>query len=189
MMRTFFVVIDEASWMLKSATSRGFIDKALRTFRKYNGAIILATQSLAEIETSEIMSLLLESTAIKIFLPNRTAVSERGRRPYEMLGLKPREIDIIGSPDFPLQKAYLVSTEYGSRVMTPDLGLFAAALCASTGAADVARARHVLEQYGAEAFCEAWLAACGLAPFPASATTATTPSEVAHSNGRIHANA
>src|SRR5262249_21212853 len=125
-----FVIVDEARWLLASPVALPFIDRALRTFRKYNAAFILATQSLSEVENTEVRSLLLESTAIKIFLPNRAAQGEHVRQLYAQLGLKEKEIEIIAAQETIPQRDYLCVTEYGSRLFRPDLGPIARALCA-----------------------------------------------------------
>jgi type IV secretion system protein TrbE len=183
-----FVVIDEAKWILSSRISLPWVDRALRTFRKYNAAIILATQSLAEIESTEVRSLLLESTAIKIFLPNRMAAGEHVRQLYTHLGLREKEIDIIAAA-VP-QRDYLCTTEYGTRLFRLDLGPTGRALCASTGADSVARARQILAEVGPEHFLDGWLHASGLGPALVAQPKATPPmNELMFSNGKVHANA
>jgi type IV secretion system protein TrbE len=166
-----------------------FIDHALRTFRKYNAAFILATQSLSEVESSQVRSLLLESTAIKIFLPNRAAQDEHMRQLYAQLGLKEKEIEIIAAQETIPQRDYLCITEYGSRLFRPHLGPLARALCASTGANDVAKARALLAQYGPDAFLDAWLHAKGLGPAPeVPAARELMVADITYANGRsIHA--
>jgi len=177
-----FVVIDEARWILASLIAQPWIDKALRTFRKYNAAMILATQSLAEIESTEVRSLLLESTAIKIFLPNRAADGEHVRQLYAQLGLKEKEIETIAN-SVP-QRDYLCTTDLGTRLFRLDLGRIALALCASTGSNDVAKAREALAENGPERFLDTWLWAKNLGPHPSGPTEIITPQNV---NGIIHA--
>jgi type IV secretion system protein VirB4 len=182
-----FVIIDEAKWILSSRISLPWVDRALRTFRKYNAAIILATQSLAEIESTEVRSLLLESTAIKIFLPNRQATGEHVRQLYTHLGLREKEIQIIASAAS--QREYLCTTEYGSRLFRLDLGAIGRALCASTGADSVAKARAILAEVGPEHFLDGWLHACGLGPTPTMQPkpAPTLPiSELIFTNGKVH---
>jgi type IV secretion system protein TrbE len=183
-----FVVIDEAKWLLASPIGLPWIDRALRTFRRANGALVLCTQSLAEIDNSEARTMLLESTAIKTFLPNHAAQGEQVRQLYTELGLNERQIEIIakGVP----QRDYLCVTELGSRLFRFDLGPLARALCASTSSDDVALARRVLAE-GQSGFLDAWLAAKGLgaAPEPRSAWDSMSAAEMIHSNGRVeHAN-
>jgi type IV secretory pathway VirB4 component len=184
-----FVIVDEARWLLASPVALPFIDRALRTFRKYNAAFILATQSLSEVENSQVRSLLLESTAIKIFLPNRAAQGKHVRQLYAQLGLKEKEIEIMAAQETIPQRDYLCTTEYGSRLFRPDLGPIARALCASTGANDVAKARTLLAQYGPDAFLDAWLHAKGLGPAPeVPAARELTAADITYANGRlIHA--
>jgi type IV secretory pathway VirB4 component len=178
-----FVVIDEGKWLLSSPIALPWVDKALRTFRKYNAAIILATQSLAEIESTEVRSLLLESTAVKIFLPNRAAAGEHVRALYQQLGLTEKELEIIATA-IP-QRDYLCSTEYGARLFRLDLGPMAKALCASTGSNAVAQARRMLAGFGPERFLDAWLHLHGLGPAPEAPALPDQLPEILHSNGRV----
>ncbi|MGO9268175.1 MAG: hypothetical protein ACLQBA_25350, partial [Candidatus Binataceae bacterium] len=179
------VLIDEAKPLVASPISLPWIDRALRTFRRANGALILCTQSLAEIDNSEARALLLESTAIKTFLPNHAAQGEQVRQLYTELGLNEKQIELIanGVP----QRDYLCVTELGSRLFRLDLGPLARALCGSTGSDDVALARRVLAAVGQDGFLEAWLAAKGrgTAPEPGSAPDSTRTTVMIHSNGRV----
>jgi type IV secretion system protein VirB4 len=179
-----FVIVDEAKWILSSPVSLPWIDRARRTFRKYNAAIVLATQSLAEIESTEVRSLLLESTAIKTFLPNRAAAGEHVRQLYAQLGLSDKEIEIVAAA-IP-QRDYLCTTEFGTRLFRLDLGPVARALCASTGANDVAKARATLAESGSDAFLTAWLYTKGLGPAPDTTPARVHgPIEITHANGRL----
>jgi type IV secretion/conjugal transfer VirB4 family ATPase len=63
-------VIDEAWMFLKNATIREWITRAERTWRKKNAAMILATQSVAELASSEMLHIVHESCPTKIFLAN-----------------------------------------------------------------------------------------------------------------------
>jgi type IV secretion system protein VirB4 len=178
------VVIDEAKWILSSRVSLPWIDRALRTFRKYNAAIVLATQSLAEIESSEVRSLLLESTAIKTFLPNRAAAGDHVRQLYAQLGLSGKEIEIIAAA-IP-QRDYVCTTEFGTRLFRLDLGPIGRALCASTGSNDVARARAILAESGPDLFLDAWLYIKGLGPAPKTTSPSIhAPIEITQTNGRL----
>jgi type IV secretion system protein VirB4 len=180
-----FVLIDEAKWLLASPISLPWIDRALRTFRRANGALVLCTQSLAEIDNNEARAMLLESTAIKIFLPNHAAQGEQVRKFYTELGLNEKQIEIIaeGVP----QRDYLCVTQSGSRLFSLDLGRIARTLCASTSSDDVALARRVLEESGQDGFLDGWLAAKGLgaASQPRSSRPSISAWGLIHSNGRI----
>jgi type IV secretion system protein VirB4 len=181
-----FVLIDEAKWILASPISLPWIDRALRTFRRANGALILCTQSLAEVDNNEARAMLLESTAIKTFLPNHAAQGEQIRKLYSALGLNERQIEIIanGVP----HRDYLCVTDLGSRLFRLDLGPIARALCASTGSDDVALAHHVLADAGQSGFLDEWLAAKGLGPAPDAHPPPAMPcaTEIIHANGRVN---
>lgn len=63
-------VIDEAWIFLKNKTIRDWITRAEKTWRKKNAAMILATQSVVELATSDMLHIVNESCPTKIFLSN-----------------------------------------------------------------------------------------------------------------------
>jgi type IV secretion/conjugal transfer VirB4 family ATPase len=63
-------VIDEAWMFLKNRTIRDWITRAEKTWRKKNAAMILATQSVVELQASEMLHVVNESCPTKIFLAN-----------------------------------------------------------------------------------------------------------------------
>jgi len=63
-------VIDEAWRFLRDPVIRQYILEALRTWRKKNAAMILATQSSDDLLRSEMLSVVVESCATKMFLAN-----------------------------------------------------------------------------------------------------------------------
>jgi type IV secretion/conjugal transfer VirB4 family ATPase len=65
-----FFVIDEAWRFLRHPTIRQYILEALKTWRKKNAAMILATQSSDDLLRSEMLSVVVESCATKMFLAN-----------------------------------------------------------------------------------------------------------------------
>ena len=71
--RPTFVPIDEAWLFLRHPAWRDKIQDWLKTLRKKNAAVLLATQSIADVKDSPIASTILQSTATKIYLPNSEA--------------------------------------------------------------------------------------------------------------------
>ncbi len=63
-------VIDEAWIFLKNCTIRDWITRAEKTWRKKNAAMILATQSVVELQSSEMLHVVNESCPSKILLAN-----------------------------------------------------------------------------------------------------------------------
>jgi type IV secretion system protein TrbE len=76
--------IDEAWVFLKNPSIRQYITEALKTWRKHNSAMILSTQSLDELKRSELLDVILESCATKIFLANPDMDQELYRRQFHL---------------------------------------------------------------------------------------------------------
>ncbi len=113
-----FIYVDEAWRMLSDEVSADWLYDAIRTFRKRNAGITLATQSLTEIANSPYRDLLLESCPGKIFLPNPEAKGEYVRNAYLRLGLSEREIEIIGEAQ-PRRQYYFHSSQGRRNSLTP----------------------------------------------------------------------
>ena len=169
-----FIFCDEAWRTLNDPVSGDWLYEAIRTFRKRNAGIILATQSLTEIAASAYCNLLLESCPIKVFLPNPDARGEHVRNAYLKLGLSLREIEIIAHAR--PRSHYYFTSPLGKRLFSCDLGPVALALCAATGHPDVKQARELLVRGGD--FLDAWLRTRELGPLAAEpeGTIAATPS-------------
>jgi type IV secretion system protein TrbE len=157
------IFIDETWRLLSDPVSADWFYSALRTLRKRNAGIVMATQSVTEIAASPYCNLLLESCPAKIFLPNPEARGEHVRQAYLKLGLTQRQVEIIARA-IPRSQYYYTSP-LGSRLFNLDLGPTAVALCGSTGLPEVRRARELLAQ--SENFLAAWLAERGLADWAA----------------------
>jgi type IV secretion/conjugal transfer VirB4 family ATPase len=63
-------LMDEAWLFIKNETIRRYIVSAQKTWRKHNAAMILATQSIKELEESGMLQIVSESCPTKIFLAN-----------------------------------------------------------------------------------------------------------------------
>jgi type IV secretion/conjugal transfer VirB4 family ATPase len=62
--------IDEAWTFFRNPRIKSYIVEALKTWRKQNAAMILSTQSLDELRKSDIIDVIIETCATKIFLAN-----------------------------------------------------------------------------------------------------------------------
>ena len=86
-------LLDEAWLFIKNETIRNYVVQAQKTWRKHNAAMILATQSIKELEESGMLAIVAESCPTKIFLAN----PEMNREVYrEAFHLNDTELDIIG---------------------------------------------------------------------------------------------
>jgi len=85
-------LLDEAWLFIKNETIRNYIVSAQKTWRKHNAAMILATQSIKELEESGMLQIVSESCPTKIFLAN----PEMDRELYrEAFHLNDTELDLI----------------------------------------------------------------------------------------------
>jgi type IV secretion/conjugal transfer VirB4 family ATPase len=86
-------LLDEAWLFIKNETIRNYVVQAQKTWRKHKAAMILATQSIKELEESGMLTIVAESCPTKIFLAN----PEMNREVYrEAFHLNDTELDIIG---------------------------------------------------------------------------------------------
>jgi type IV secretion system protein VirB4 len=84
--------MDEAWLFIKNQTIREYVVSAQKTWRKHNAAMILATQSIKELEESGMLDIVAESCPTKIFLAN----PEMNREVYaKAFHLNDTELDII----------------------------------------------------------------------------------------------
>ena len=85
-------LLDEAWLFVKNETIRNYVVQAQKTWRKHNGAMILATQSIKEFEDSGLLPIVTESCPTKIFLAN----PDMDRDVYrEAFHLNDTELDLI----------------------------------------------------------------------------------------------
>jgi type IV secretion system protein TrbE len=99
--------IDEAWVFLENPAIQRYIVQALKTWRKHNAAMILSTQSLDELRRSELLDVLLETAATKIFLANPDMDRELYRKQFHLnetetaliAGLIPKQQFLIKTPE------------------------------------------------------------------------------------------
>jgi type IV secretion system protein VirB4 len=77
-------VMDEAWRFFGNPTTRLYIIEALKTWRKRNAALVLATQSGEDLEDSEILPILVESCPTKLFFANPGMNEEWCRRVFKL---------------------------------------------------------------------------------------------------------
>jgi type IV secretory pathway VirB4 component len=100
-------LIDEAWVFLRNASIQRYVVEALKTWRKHNAAMVLSTQSLDELRRSEILDVVIESCATKIFLANPDMDRELYRTQFHLndneveliAGLIPKRQFLIKTPE------------------------------------------------------------------------------------------
>jgi len=85
-------LLDEAWLFIRNETIRDYVVQAQKTWRKLNGAMVLATQSIKELQESGMLHIVSESCPTKIFLAN----PEMDRDVYRgAFHLNDTELDLI----------------------------------------------------------------------------------------------
>jgi len=158
--RPTLLVIDEAWSLLDDPMFAARIREWLKTLRKKNVAVVFATQSLADITTSNIAPAIIESCPQRILLPNDRAIEPQSRAAYERFGLNDRQIELV-SRATPKRHYYLQSAR-GNRLFELGLGPVALALCGASGAEWVERVDALLAEHGEEQFAGHFLRLAGL---------------------------
>ncbi|HEY1759363.1 MAG TPA: DUF87 domain-containing protein [Bryobacteraceae bacterium] len=90
---TFKVFLMDEAWLfIRNETIRSYVIQAQKTWRKLNAAMVLATQSIKELQESDMLHIVAESCPTKIFLAN----PEMDRDVYrEAFHLNDTELDLI----------------------------------------------------------------------------------------------
>jgi type IV secretion system protein TrbE len=144
--RPTLIIIEEAWIALANRTFSTKLQEWLRTFRKKNAAVVLATQSLSEIATSDYRDILLESCPTKIYLPNNSAKSQQTRELYHKFGLSDRQVDII-SESAP-KRDYYYDSPLGRRLFQFALGPAALAFIGAGTKEDMFEAQRLMAEHG-----------------------------------------
>lgn len=115
-----FIIIDEGWLIMLHETFMTYWIEFLRTIRKNNACVLLATQSLSDIVNSPYVNFINESCFTKVFLPNPAAREANNKKFYEAFGLNERQIEII-SESVRKRHYYVTARDVGHRLI--DLGL------------------------------------------------------------------
>lgn len=102
------VSLDEAWAYLRNDVFRERLRDWLKTLRRMNGIVLLATQNLSDICNSDISDVILEMCPTKILLPNGEAKNPASKVFYDRIGLNSRELDILQG-SIPKQHYYVIS--------------------------------------------------------------------------------
>ncbi len=157
--RPTLIILDEAWIMLTQSLFGAKIEDWLRTLRKKNAAVVLATQSLSEIANSPHRDVILESCPTRLYLPNPEATNAASREMYHRFGLSDRQIDIVAEAT-PKRHYYYVSS-LGRRLFQFALGPAALAFIGAGAKDDVLSARQMIKRHG-ERWSSDWLRQRGL---------------------------
>ncbi|MEW6020266.1 MAG: transporter, partial [Pseudomonadota bacterium] len=133
---------------------RAFAQDGLKTFRKQNALLLLATQSPADVLRSPIAHTLVEQCATQIFLPNPLA---QARDYVDGFGLTERELTLVRDELPPRSGKFLIKQAGLATVAELDLAGLEDDLAVLSGrASSVALMRQLREAIGSRP--DDWLA-------------------------------
>lgn len=150
------IVLDECWVFFENPMFADKIKEWLKTLRKYNTAVLFATQSLDDIAKSPILDTVLSSCLSRIFLPDKLATTESRRELYRAFGLNRQQIQLLAHAQ--PQREYYYDSPMGSRLyhLALDLCPFTLAYV-SVNKGALAKCQRILDRYGAETFNDHWM--------------------------------
>lgn len=153
--RPTLMIVDEGWLALDDADFAGQLREWLKTLRKKNASVVFATQSLSDIDGSDIAPAIIESCPTRLLLPNERAIEPQITAIYRRFGLNDRQIELLSRAT--PKRDYYCQSRRGNRMFELGLGEVALAFAAASSKTDQAAIDRLLTEYGREAFVPAWL--------------------------------
>ena len=147
------LLLEEAWSLLGHPMFAAQVEDWLRTMRKKNGAVVLVTQYLADLERSGI-SAALRGLPTRIFLPNAQAADQINGPVYRDMGLSEQQIQQLASA-VP-KREYFLHSPRGFRRFSLALGPYSLAWLGAADTESVARVKALENSHG-QAWRKAWL--------------------------------
>lgn len=141
------LIVDEAWTAMRDKLFSEKIRGWLKTFRKLNCAVVLATQSIADVVNSTIRDAVFESCPTKILLANPDAKGSKiGEFYRDYLQLNERQVNLISR--MTRKREYYIISPKGRRLFSLGLGPVALSFVGASGAEDLTRVHELKERYG-----------------------------------------
>jgi type IV secretion system protein VirB4 len=153
------VLLDEAWVYLKHGLFRERMRDWLKTLRRMNGVVVMATQQLSDICNSEIADVILENCPTKILLPNAEAQTPNSKSFYDRVGLNDTELNLIQT-SVPKQHYYVLSP-MGRRLISLGIGRVALSWVGVNGREERQLVESVMEKFP-DSWRSEWLRLRGL---------------------------
>jgi type IV secretion system protein TrbE len=153
------ILLDEAWSYLQHELFRNRLKEWLKTMRRKNAVVVMATQQISDIANSQIADVVLENCPTKILLPNAESKNPGSRDFYARIGLNERELEIL-QISIPKQHYYAVS-KLGRRLVNLGVGRVALSWVGVNGREERQIVESVMDQYP-ESWRAEWLRLKGL---------------------------
>lgn len=155
--RPTLLIIDEGWLALDDEGFAGQLREWLKTLRKKNASVIFATQSLSDIDGSNIAPAIIESCPTRLLLPNERAIEPQITAIYRRFGLNDRQIEILARAT--PKRDYYCQSRRGNRLFELGLSEVGLALCAASSKSDQTLIANLVAEHGRDGFLGAWLQA------------------------------
>lgn len=155
--RPTLLIIDEGWLALDDEGFAGQLREWLKTLRKKNASVIFATQSLSDIDGSNIAPAIIESCPTRLLLPNERAIEPQITAIYRRFGLNDRQIEILARAT--PKRDYYCQSRRGNRLFELGLSEVGLALCAASSKSDQTLIANLVAEHGRDGFLAAWLTA------------------------------
>ena len=153
--RPTLLIIDEGWLALDDEGFASQLREWLKTLRKKNASVIFATQSLSDIDGSNIAPAIIESCPTRLLLPNERAIEPQITAIYRRFGLNDRQIEILARAT--PKRDYYCQSRRGNRLFELGLSEVGLALCTASAKSDHKRIAGLIAEHGREGFLAAWL--------------------------------
>ncbi|MGV2019312.1 conjugal transfer protein TrbE [Agrobacterium sp. 22-223-1] len=153
--RPTLLIIDEGWLALDDEGFAGQLREWLKTLRKKNASVIFATQSLSDIDGSDIAPAIIESCPTRLLLPNERAIEPQITAIYRRFGLNDRQIELVARAT--PKRDYYCQSRRGNRLFELGLSEVGLALCAASSKTDQTLIANLVAEHGREGFLAAWL--------------------------------
>ena len=153
--RPTLIIVDEGWLVLDDPMFGAQLREWLKTLRKLNASVVFATQSLADVEASNIAPAIIESCPTRIFLPNERALEPQIAAAYGRFGLNARQVEILSQAR--AKREYYCQSRRGNRLFELGLSEVALAFTAASSKTDQTAIEQVLAAHGRDGFAAAWL--------------------------------
>jgi type IV secretion system protein VirB4 len=153
------ILLDEAWSYLQHGLFRERLRDWLKTMRRKNATVVMATQQISDIANSDIADVVLENCPTKILLPNSESRTPSSRTFYNRVGLNERELEIL-ELSIPKKHYYVVSA-LGRRLIDLGIGPVTLSWVGVNGREERQLAEAVIKRYGGSWRAE-WLRLKGL---------------------------
>lgn len=143
--RPTFLFCDEAWRFFDTPVLAERLKRALKTFRRKNTSVTMATQQLGDVAGSSIAHLVFEACPNRILLPNRDANQSIRSLYANELNLSEAQIELLMMME--PKRQYLHVAGGRSRVFELDAGPIARAFCGASGADELAQVWALAEEH------------------------------------------